>query len=140
MTGKEYFNGIRTKIDAIKNLKLRMEEIAELSTSLGGFAYDDPKVQGGMPKNKYEDKAIMLADLSAQLSDAMVECVKAKAECDLRLLQMTDRRYVTVLRLRYLEEKRHSWGWIADEMGYTEDHVRHLIGEALTDFENRFLR
>ena len=94
---------------------------------------------GGQPKNKYEDKAIMLAELSQKLSDAMIECVKAKAECDLRLLQMSDRRYAKVLRLRYLEDKRHSWGWIADEMNYNEDHVRHLIGEALIDFEKRFL-
>lgn len=140
MTGKEYFNDIRAKIDEIDNLKRRIEELEELSTSLGGFNYDEPRVMGGQPKNKYEDKAIMLAELSQKLSDAMIECVKAKAECDLRLLQMSDRRYAKVLRLRYLEAKRHSWGWIADEMNYNEDHVRHLIGEALIDFEKRFLQ
>ena len=140
MTGKEYFNGIRAKIDAISILRRRMEEIAELSTALGGFNYDEPRVMGGMPKNKYEDKAIMLAELSKQLSDALVECVKAKSECDLRLMQMPNRTYVKVLRLRYLEDKRHSWGWIADEMNYSEDRIKHLLGEALTDFEARFLK
>ena len=79
MTGKEYFNDIRAKIDEIDNLKRRIEELEELSTSLGGFNYDEPRVMGGMPKNKYEDKAIMLAELSQKLSDAMIECVKAKA-------------------------------------------------------------
>lgn len=139
MTGKKYFEELRLKINSLHYLEGRIEELREMSTSLGKFGYDEPQVQVTHDKNHYEKWIVELVDLSTQYESLRQECVKAMAEADLRLMQMSKDEYARVLRWRFLDKKRHSWGWIADEMGFSEDRVKHICGDALTEFERKWL-
>lgn len=140
MTGKEYFEGIGVKVVALDRLLEKINELREEATSLGGFAYDEPIVQGGSSHNHYEGAIDTLADLERQyvLDKAAIEEEIKQAYSALETL--SKREYYKVLDLRYLRKKRHNWGWIAEEMGYSEDWVRHLCGEALSEFERLYLK
>lgn len=139
MTGREYFEDLRLKKNSLSYLERRIAELREMSTSFGKFAYDDPVVQTSHDANHYEQMIAELVDLSAEYEKMRQECAKACAIADVRLMQMTKDEYARVLRWRFLEKKRHSWGWISDEMGFSEDRVKHMCGEALEEFERRWL-
>lgn len=139
MRGKEYFESIRLKKNSIAYLEQRMEELREMSTSLGKFGYDEPQVQTSHDKNHYEKMIVELVDLAKQYEELRQECAKEMAVADIRLMQMSKLEYAEVIRKRFMDNRRHSWGWIAEEMGFSEDRVKHICGEALTEFERRWL-
>jgi len=139
MRGKEYFESIRLKKNSIAYLERRMEELREMSTSLGKFGYDEPQVQTSHDKNHYEKMIVELVDLAKQYEELRQECAKEMAVADIRLMQMSKLEYAEVIRKRFMDNRRHSWGWIAEEMGFSEDRVKHICGEALTEFERRWL-
>lgn len=139
MRGKEYFESIRLKKNSIAYLERRMEELREMSTSLGKFGYDEPQVQTSHDKNHYEKMIVELVDLAKQYEELRQECAKEMAIADIRLMQMSKHEYAEVIRKRFMDNRRHSWGWIAEEMGFSEDRVKHICGEALTEFERRWL-
>ena len=116
-----------------------MEELREMSTSLGKFGYDEPQVQTSHDKNHYEKMIVELVDLVKQYEELRQECAKEMAIADIRLMQMSKHEYAEVIRKRFMDNRRHSWGWIAEEMGFSEDRVKHICGEALTEFEGRWL-
>lgn len=139
MTGKEYFISIRNKIDIVKHMARRIDEMRAMSTAIGGFDYSKPDVQTFPEKNITEDRVIELADLILKMEEMRAIREAAIREAYERIETLSRNEYTRVLLLRYLGEIKHSYGWIADEMGYTEDWVKHLHAEALSEFEERYL-
>ena len=138
MTAKEYFNLIAGYRDSIEHLKKHIETLREGATAIGGFDYAKPIVQS-TPKNVTEDKIIDIADAALKCADMMALWSKRILEADELINQLSRYEYGKIIRLRYLDDRRHSWGWIAEEMGYTEQRVKDIHTEALREFEAKFL-
>lgn len=139
MTGREYFFMIADYRDAVVNMKKLLDELRDDATAIGGFDYAKPIVQS-TPKNITEEKIIKIADISYEFADKIAEWSRQILEAEKRLVLLSRPDYARILRMRYLDTRRHSWGWIAEEMGYDEDYVKKLHGKALEEFEGKFLK
>ena len=80
-----------------------------------------------------EDAIVELVDLERSIKKLIVKWEKARNKIISQIQKLTDERYIEVLHLRYVDCKRIKE--IADQMGYSQDHTRHLIGKAVKAFE-----
>ena len=139
MTAKEYFNTIAVYRDSIERLMKHLDYLREGATAIGGFDYSKPQVQSA-PKNVTEDKIIKIADAALKVSDLMARYSGMILEAEERLAQLSRYEYSKIISYRFLDTKRHSMGWIAEQLGYDEVYTRRLYGEALDEFEEKFLK
>ena len=141
MTAKEYFEEIKSKQQAIDLLSRRIREAEADLTAIGGFDYSKPVVQSS-PKNAMEEKVVALEDMLADLVRTKKEYQEDYFKMERMLTQLSQASFGQVIRLRFFGRKDHIalWGWVADEMGYSEDWVKHLFKDAMTEFEKRFLQ
>ena len=140
MTAKEYFEEIKAKMQALDFLTRRIKEAEDALTAIGGFDYSKDRVQT-TPKNTMEDKIIQLEDMLSDLVDQKHEYQKAYFEMERRLTQLSQASFAQVIRLRFFGKRDRIalWGWVAEEMGYSEDWTKHLFRDAMAEFEKRFL-
>lgn len=140
MTAKEYFEEIKAKRQAIEFLTRRIQEAEADLTAVGGFDYAKPVVQHS-PKNPMEEKVIELADMLEELVQNKKQYQRECFEMERRLTQLSQASFGQVIRLRFFGKKDRIalWGWVAVEMGYSEDWVKHLFKDAMAEFEERFL-
>lgn len=141
MTAKEYFENIKCKAQAIDTMEIRLKELEWDMTAVGGFDYDKPRVQTS-PKNTTEEKIIKATDAFNELLQLKKEYLEDYKEMEIRLSQLSKAACAQAIRLRYFGKKRKEtrWGWVAEEMGYSEDHAKHLFREGMEEFEQRFLQ
>ena len=139
MTGKEYFIGIRNARDAQNSLARQVEELRAMAEAVGGFDYDKPNVQS-TPGNVQEDKVIKLVDTLREYEEAVVKFSSMVLEAENRIAELSRSEYGTVIRMRYLDKKHHTWGWISEELGYSEQRIKEVHAEAMDEFERRFLK
>lgn len=139
MTGKEYFIKIRNARDAQNSLSRQVEELRAMAEAIGGFDYAKPNVQSS-PTNATEERIVRLVDTLKEYEAAVIKFSSMVLEAEARLSELSRSEYVEVIRLRYLDKKHHTWGWISEEMGYTEQRIREIHGEALDEFERRYLK
>ena len=139
MTGKEYFVGIRNARDAQNSLARQVEELRAMAETIGGFDYAKPNVQS-TPGNVTEDKIIRLADTLREYEEAVMVFSQKIIEAENRIAELSRSEYGKVIRMKYLDKKHHTWGWISEELGYSEQTARRIHAEALDEFERRFLK
>lgn len=142
MTAREYLGEISYLRYQIRYAKKRIMELDMEMTTTGAIRYDKDRVQT-TPENRHEDKIIKLVDIKKKY-----EAAKVSLELDeMKRLEQIDglpnKTRAKILRLRFFDlapgDRLHTIGWIADEMGYTEDYVRHQYHHALNDFEKKYL-
>ena len=142
MTAKEYLSEIgnlRRRADVIRK---RIADLNEDMTTIGAIEYDRDRVQTS-PTNRQEDKVIKIVDIKTQYEDELAQCYELEKEIIERINKLSKQIYVDILIRRFVELKpnnqMHTLGWIADEMGYSEDWIKHQYGLALTEFEGLWL-
>ncbi len=142
MTAKEYLSEIgnlRRRADVIRK---RIADLNEDMTTIGAIEYDRDRVQTS-PANRQEDKVIKIVDIKTQYEDELAQCYELEKEIIERINKLSKQIYVDILIRRFVELKpnnqMHTLGWIADEMGYSEDWIKHQYGLALTEFEGLWL-
>lgn len=140
MTAKEYFEEIKSKQQAIDLLSRQIREAEDDLTAIGGFDYTKPVVQSS-PKNVMEEKVIELEDLLAELVAQKKQYQREYFKMERRLMQLSNAKFGQVIRLRFFGKKNRIalWGWVAEEMGYSEIRVKELYRDAMREFEERFL-
>lgn len=140
MTAKEYFEEIKSKQQAIDLLSRRIREAEADLTAIGGFDYSKPVVQSS-PKNAMEEKVVALEDMLADLVQAKKEYQEDYFKMERMLTQLSQASFGQVIRLRFFGKRDRIalWGWVAEEMGYSEDWTKHLFRGAMAEFEKRFL-
>ncbi len=132
MTAKEYLLQARmidVKIRAKRAQIKHLEEVAESATISFAANFDDARVQGGQPKNKVLDYAVMASDLTQELREDIRRLLRIKREIGKVIKRIQDDRYRTVLEFYYLSHM--SWKQVAEKMNYCERHVRRLHSKAL---------
>ena len=139
MTGKEYFIKIRNARDTQNSLARQVEELRAMAEAIGGFDYAKPNVQSS-PTNATEERIVRLVDTLKEYEAAVIKFSSMVLEAEARLSELSRSEYVEVIRFRYMDKKHHTWGWISEEMGYTEQRIREIHGEALDEFERRYLK
>ena len=137
MTAKEYLNQIRDTRQAITAEIERLQNMKEMALSLGTKELKADRVQTSV-KNEglegsvgnyvdYERKILERVADYREFEDRIVDEIYAM-NCDYKLKHVIYLRYV---HLRRLED-------IANQMGYTYDHVRHLHSQALEVFAKQY--
>lgn len=138
MTATEYFNKLLGYEEHRRELLERVNELELLATSTGAIRTDKERVKSS-PSNKQEDLIIQLADMAKTYSQALHKANVMWMEADERISKLDKYERRMVLRYRYMASKPKRMQWIADEMGYSVDRIKHIHREALEEFERRFL-
>lgn len=120
-------------------LKRRMESAAleavhyrEMATSITA-AMDGDRVSSSGTHSRVESAALRILELAEQADRDAMELAWRVTQARLILGQLEDEREITVLRLRYFEQR--SWTAIQTAMGYASPtSVYRLHGSALQHF------
>ena len=134
MTAKEYLTQVRKLKILIEQREKELDRLTEQKLgSLSGIDYSRISVKGsrrvGAP---FEQAAVQSLDLAKEIAGLIGEYNRLRHTIIGQIQQLDKLEHMQVLYKRYVEEKR--WEQIADEMGYSCDHIRHLHGFALLDF------
>lgn len=128
-----YFEELKAKRSAVERLCRRLDELAELATAIGGFAYDGDVVQGGSHSNKYERLIIERADLAESARGLICEYAKMLTEAYTIAGQIMDDKRREAIMLKYIEGKEGTRG-LAQRWNISEDRARHICAEAREEF------
>ena len=128
-----------TNLKKIKQLKIRIKylrqraaEIRQKAMSLGSPALDKDIVQTSGAGDKMAEQVAAYLDLEREAEAVVLKLTKQRQDLIDRILDLDDSRYTEVLYKYYVEEKRLKV--IASEMGYSYGRIRHMIGEAVKEF------
>lgn len=142
MRAKEYLNQIhklRWQIDALES---QIEYLRTKASGVKAITYDDEKVQTS-PQNAFETSMVELAEVTNRYTERILEYVDLTTRIEKQIAGMEKPEHARILTLRYIEvDKRGrklSLERIARTMGYTFEWTRHLHGEALEEFERKYL-
>ena len=128
MTVKEYFNQAY-QLDARINSKIeQVSRLHELATKATSTLSDMP---GSATRNTHrmEDTIIKIIDLENEINKEIDRLVDLKTEMTRIIGSVQNIEYQRLLELRYLCFR--SWKQIADEMGYSKQHIFRLHNDAL---------
>ena len=141
MTAKEYLNSLR-KLQRQKNNKIRQcESIRDSLLFLQGIDYQKDKIQTSAKDQLSEAMAKLL-----DLEDETIECIEKYNiqynEAINRINNLSKKEYIDILIMRYLEEdpKKRKFEHIACQINYSYVRTCHMHGEALQEFERKYLR
>jgi len=134
MTTKEYLQRLE-KLDTIINQKItEMDNLKNMLTFIGSFDYSKDRVQtspeGDAPFVKTIEKICVLQE---EINREIDNFVDEKHKIINQIQSLPKRIYIDILFKRYVEYK--NFEKIAVETGYSYDHVIHLHGHALQEFE-----
>lgn len=114
-----------------------LEELKELSTSIGSFDYSKDVVDTSPTGDAIERKVIKIADMEQTLREQIDFYIRKKHQIIDEIESLQEEKYVDILYKRYAEFKRLEQ--ISCEMCISYDYAKHLHGEALLDFQNKIL-
>jgi len=132
----DYFEELQAKRSVVERLCRRLDELAELATAIGGFAYDGDIVQGGSPSNKYERLIIERADLAESARGLICEYAKMISEAYEVVAQIGDDKRREAIMLKYIDRKASTRD-LAERWEVSEDRARHICYEAKEEFFER---
>jgi DNA-directed RNA polymerase specialized sigma subunit len=132
MTGKEYLmqayqidRQINSKLEQVMALK----ELACRASSL----LSDTKVKGSKPTCRMQEVVVKMVDLENDINDSIDFLVDLKREISRAIEELPEINLRTVLELRYL--CFYSWDKIAEEMGFSRQHVNRLHHKAIKNLK-----
>lgn len=133
MKAKEYLRQIEVFQAKIEQKKQRAKEYRELALTTGGFDYSKEKVQSSNLGGQIENPVIRYVALEQEINENiyMLQLKKDKITAEIHNLNNSD--HISLLFKRYVECK--SLGQISKEMNYSYDRIKHMHGNALSEFE-----
>ena len=138
MKASIYLNQIirlEQKIRHAKEEIARRRDLVSSPTIAGEMKKD--KIQTTLNLHRWEDSVVDIELLNNELA-IMINSYIAKREQIIRQIDDMDLPlHVEILRGYYLQGK--SLKQIAEENGYSHDHIRRVHGIALREFERKFL-
>ncbi len=138
MTAKEYLKQVRKANVNIDQRIREKSELLEMATSIGSFNYSKERIQTSPPSSaQYEHLINKMLDLDAEINSLIDTYIDLKHKIIGQIQELRDVNYVEVLHKRYIENKRLEV--IAVEMNYDYNYIRHIHGDALQEFEKRYL-
>lgn len=140
MTAKEYLNNLRKLKRRLNNKKRQCENIRENIEFLRGIDYSKDKVQTSAKDSMSETMATLL-DLEHEVEEEIQRYTDQYNETVNRINGMSRKEYIDILTMRYLEDdyRKRKFEYIACEIDYSYDRTCHMHGEALQEFERKYL-
>lgn len=141
MTAKEYLQDLRKLKRKTDNRKRQCKNIRENLEFLQGIDYSKDKVQTSA-KDQLSEAMATLLDLEAEVVELIKKYQQMYDEGVKRINSLSRKEYVDILTMRYLENdyKKRKFEYIACEIDYSYDRTCHMHGEALQEFERKFLQ
>ncbi len=128
---KEYLMQIPLLDAEIKQDRIRIDELKLETRRLKSMDCSRSKVQSGL-SDSVSGGVTKLADLQNKLIGEVTQLQAQKDVITRQIRKLKDRRYVTLLTLRYVNCAR--WEEIAVDMGESMRHVFRMHGDALEEF------
>lgn len=136
MTAKEYFKQLfileakyQSKCEEVQDLRL-------LATSTGALRYDKDRVQTSPSADQIPNAIIKIVEAENEAMRIAVQLADTKQEIVDKIVNMDDGNHIRLLCLYYV--RKYKLEDVADIMHFSFDWTRHLHGEALKAFENKY--
>lgn len=116
-----------------------LAELREMAISLGSPMRSDDPVQTSKSGTAAYTRAVeQIADLEDKICGMIARYAAQRDRITDEIIAMGHPTFARLLELRYIERLRMAE--IADTLGYSLDHTKHLHVLALIEFENKILR
>lgn len=142
MRAKKYLGQLKSIHNSMERRKTELEEIRELSTSIGSFDYSKDMVDTSKTSDALERKVLNIVDREFTYLDAISSYLDKKNQIIAEIESLDDgsdekKNYTELLYKRYVEFK--TLEMIACEMAFNYGYIKHLHGEALVYFDETIL-
>ena len=125
---KRYLSQVYALNCRIENKKSERDQLRELAMSVSSFSNTE-RVQTSGSQDKMGDTVAKIVDLETEITATIVEYLGKKEEVIKTIESVENINMYNLLYKRYVEGKPLTS--IAEEMGFSEDYVKHLHGDAL---------
>ena len=130
---REYLRQIEKINVQIEEMDIRVKELKEIATAGGAMRYDKPDVMTALRTDTKENQILDYVVLEQEVEARRLELENLKNKITFEIQQVDDARYMQVLFKRYVECK--DMLIVASEMNYSYEWTRHLLTQAVTEFE-----
>ena len=139
MKAKEYLRHLQ-RLDTMINQKIKeLNDLRMISQSTGGMDYSKERVQSSPTGDApFVQSVLRIAELEKEINAEIDRFVDEKHTVINQIQALQNPRYIDILYKRYIEYK--SLEQICVEMKFSYDHIRHLHGDALKEFGEKFLK
>ena len=139
MKAKEYLRHLQ-RLDTMINQKIKeLNDLHMISQSTGGMDYSKERVQSSPTGDApFVQSVLRIAELEKEINAEIDRFVDEKHTIINQIQALQNPRYIDILYKRYIEYK--SLEQICVEMKFSYDHIRHLHGDALKEFGEKFLK
>lgn len=125
---KKYLSQVYNLNCRIENKKSERDQLRELAMSVSSFSNRE-RVQTSGSQDKMGDTVAKILDLETEITASIVEYLGKKEEVIRTIESVENINMYNLLYKRYVDGKTLTT--IADEMGFSEDYIKHLHGDAL---------
>lgn len=138
MKAKEYLQEIRKMDIAIDQKQIEYDTLRKSRTYIGGMDYSSERVQTSTDAAGFTKISDRLEDMQNEINGEIDQYHDMRHKCINQIQQLSKVEYIQVLFKRYVEYK--SLETILGELKLSYYRICHIHGEALAEFEKRFLK
>ena len=132
MRPKEYLNQLRILNTKIENKLREVSDLKLMATCTGSMGGDDVRVVSSPSGDGLVNKVVKYVELEEEINREIDRFTDLKHQIINQIHNIDNDLYIKILFKRYVEYK--NLAFISLEMNYSYERVRHLHGEALTEF------
>lgn len=138
MKAKEYLQQLK-RLDTLIDLKNKeLDDLQLRVKSIGSMNFSEERVQTSPSEDAPFVKLIeKIVDLQAEINAEIDIFVDTKRRIISQIQALKNPKFIDLLYKCYVEYK--SLMQISSEMNFSYDHIKHLHGYALEDFEHKIL-
>lgn len=136
MTAKEYLNQLYVLDMRYKSKMEEVTDLRELATSTGAIQYDKDRVQTSPSNDQLINAIIKITETENEAMRRSVELANKRQLIIDQIIGMDDGNFIRILCMKYVHYKKLED--IAEIMHFSYDWIRHLHGEALKAFEQKY--
>lgn len=140
MTAKEYLSKLRIYEQSANNKQKQYELIRKSIRYLESIRRDEEEL-GTMPQGTLSDSIAKLKDSEKEVVAEIERYIDLYNDGVEKINSLSRPEYVEILTRRYLENDhiKRKLEWIAVDLQFSYDRIRHMHTEALQEFSRRFL-
>lgn len=136
MTAKEYLKQLSILEAKYKCKCEEAEDLRELATTTGAMRYDVERVQSSPSGDNIINAVIKIIETENEAMRIAVKLADTKQDIIDKIVNMDDGNHIRLLCLYYV--RKNKLEDVAEIMHFSFDWTRHLHGEALKAFENKY--
>lgn len=138
MTAKEYLKQIKILDKQIDQKQAEFDSLKKSRTYIGGMDYSQERVQTSNNGLGFTGMSDKLTDLQREINEEIDRFYNMRHKRVNQIQQLSKVDYIDILFRRYVQYQ--SFEKIADKMDRSYPRICHIHGEALREFEEKFLK